>query len=118
MFQIPKNFHDTNQLVSIIKLLFLGFQMTMYVSIGSEVKLACSNDNVQIWQYCNSKDVIAQCNNGQNRINPNLDVSGRIHITQDCQLIIQNISLEDLTTYLCTSDDGNSEEIHVKRRSK
>ncbi|CAC5392151.1 unnamed protein product [Mytilus coruscus] len=96
-----------------------GFQMneieTIYASTGSNVKIKCPNEKVTIWQYSDSKDVLAECRNGQNSINLNLNVSDRLNVTSDCKLLIHNLTTDDLSTYLCVAINV-SNAIHVNLR--
>lgn len=91
---------------------------TIYASTGSHLIIKCPYDKVNIWQYSESKDVLALCENGQNSINDNCNVSDRIIVNSDCQLEISNFTTEDLNIYICTTTNGELTEIHVKLRSK
>lgn len=103
---------------------FLGFQMneidTIYVTTGSDVKIKCPNANVNTWKYFESKEVLALCGNGQNRINPNLTAYDRLNVTSDCQLLIQNFTTKDICTYFCYEKKNGSKgyKLHVQLRSK
>ncbi|CAG2240897.1 unnamed protein product [Mytilus edulis] len=88
---------------------------TIYASSGSDVKIKCPNENVTIWQYSDSKDVLAECRYGQNKINPNLHVSDRLKVTSDCKLLIHNLTKDDLGTYLCVAINV-SRAIHLNLR--
>lgn len=92
----------------------------IYVSTGSDVKLKCPNEEVNAWHYFESKEVLALCENGTNNINPSLNVSERLNVTSNCQLLIQNITTDDLCIYFCWARKNNSKnyKIHVQRRSK
>ncbi|XP_052073006.1 hemicentin-1-like [Mytilus californianus] len=89
---------------------------TIYASTGSDVKIKCPNEKVTIWQYSDSKDVLAECRNGQNSVNLNLNVSDRLNVTSDCKLLIHNLTIDDLGTYLCVAINDVSYAIHVNLR--
>ncbi|CAC5422056.1 unnamed protein product [Mytilus coruscus] len=90
---------------------------TIYASTGSHVMIKCPYDEVNIWQYSASKDVLALCENGKNIINKKCNVSDRINVSSDCQLEIQSFTTQDLNIYICTTTNGESTEIHVELRN-
>lgn len=101
-----------------------GFQLTeletMYVSTGSDAIIKCPSVKVNSWQNFESKEILAICEDGQNSVNPSLNVSNRISVTADCQLHIHNFSTEDLHIYLCIVDNNEKGyfKILLKLRSK
>lgn len=97
----------------------------MYVIPGTDVVIKCPNDDVNFWQYCESKEFLALCENGEsskNGINPALNLSDRITVTSECQLKIDNFTTDDLGTYLCVANtnknDKENYQIRVQPRSK
>lgn len=104
----------------------LGFKTTeiqnKYVSTGTDVMIQCPNNNVNSWQYCESKDYFAICEKGKNLINPLLNISDRISVTGDCQLRIHNFTTGDLGTYFCVANENSTKDknyiINVQLRSK
>ncbi|VDI51728.1 Hypothetical predicted protein [Mytilus galloprovincialis] len=100
-----------------------GFQtaeiQNKYVSTGTDVMIKCPNNNVNAWRKCKSKDILANCDKGNTLINPSLNISDRISVTEDCQLIIQKFTTGDLGTYLCVETDFKNKNyiINVQLRN-
>lgn len=65
---------------------------TIYVTTGSDVKIKCPIEKVNTWQYFESKEVVALCGNGQNKINPSITAYDGLNVTSNCQLLIQNFT--------------------------
>lgn len=93
-----------------------------YVSTGTDVMIKCPNNNVNSWQHYESKDYFAICEKGKTSINYLLNISDRISVTEDCQLIIHNFTTNDLGKYLCVEDKNDTKDknhiINVQLRSK
>lgn len=96
---------------------------TIYASIGEDVLVQCPNVRGADWLFSKPKEILAQCSNGKNKINPNIKRFDRLNISETCSLQIQNFTRDDVGLYTCfrlerSNSSEHSNEKEFKLRSK
>ena len=72
-----------------------------YVTNGTKLVLTCPYEPVDSWQVVETKEFLANCENGHRNVNKHIPYSDIIAVSNECHLEIKKITTSLPRSYMC-----------------